>query len=63
MTRSANTPSFLIFIMASRRTGTRPTGSDPQGEFRGKNISIERHSFAETAKHFGKSEDEMSTTR
>ena len=37
----------------------RPQGSDPQGEFRGKNILIERHTIAETAKQFGKNEDEV----
>src|SRR4029077_10305975 len=31
---------------------------DPQDEFRGKNILIERHTVAETAKHFKQSEDE-----
>ena len=36
--------------------GNAPEGSDPQGEFEGKNILYERQSFAETAKHFGKSE-------
>ncbi|CAN5355895.1 thioredoxin domain-containing protein [soil metagenome] len=36
--------------------GNAPEGSDPQGEFRGKNILYERQTFAETAKHFGKSE-------
>jgi hypothetical protein len=36
--------------------GNAPEGSDPQGEFRGKNILYQRQSFAETAKHFGKSE-------
>ena len=39
--------------------GNAPAGSDPQGEFRGKNILIERHTIAETAKHVGKSEDEV----
>ena len=39
--------------------GNAPEGSDPQDEFRGKNILIERHSVAETAKHFKKSEDEV----
>jgi uncharacterized protein YyaL (SSP411 family) len=39
--------------------GNAPEGSDPQGEFRGKNILIERHTFAETAKNFKKSEDEV----
>jgi len=38
--------------------GNEPEGSDPQDEFRGKNILIERHTIAETAKHFRKSEDE-----
>src|SRR5450631_2837121 len=34
-------------------------GSDPQGEFRGKNILIQRHTTAETAQHFKKGEDEV----
>jgi uncharacterized protein YyaL (SSP411 family) len=32
--------------------GNAPEGSDPQDEFRGKNILIERHTIAETAKQF-----------
>jgi uncharacterized protein YyaL (SSP411 family) len=36
--------------------GNAPPGSDPQGEFQGKNILYQRQSFAETAKHFGRSE-------
>ena len=36
--------------------GNAPLGSDPQGELKGKNVLYERQSFAETAKHFGKSE-------
>jgi uncharacterized protein YyaL (SSP411 family) len=39
--------------------GNAPEGSDPQDEFRGKNILIERHTIAETAKHFGKAEEEI----
>ena len=39
--------------------GNAPEGGDPQGEFRGKNILIERHTIAETAKHFKKGEDEV----
>ncbi|HZR05476.1 MAG TPA: thioredoxin domain-containing protein [Candidatus Udaeobacter sp.] len=31
--------------------GNAPEGSDPQDEFRGKNILIERHTIAETAEH------------
>jgi uncharacterized protein YyaL (SSP411 family) len=38
--------------------GNAPEGSDPQDEFSGKNILIQRHTIAETAKHFKKSEDE-----
>ncbi len=37
-------------------SGNAPMESDPQGEFRGKNILFERQSFGETAQHFGKSE-------
>ena len=32
--------------------GNAPEGSDPQDEFRGKNILIQRHTIAETAKQF-----------
>jgi hypothetical protein len=39
--------------------GNAPEGSDPQDEFRSKNILIERHTFAETAKHFKKTEEEV----
>ena len=39
--------------------GNAPEGSDPQDEFRGKNILIERHTIAETAKHFKKNEDQV----
>jgi uncharacterized protein len=39
--------------------GNAPEGSDPHDEFRGKNILIERHTIAETARHFKKSDDEI----
>ena len=39
--------------------GNAPEGSDPQDEFRDRNILIERHPIAETAKHFKKSENEV----
>jgi len=39
--------------------GNAPEGSDPHDEFRGKNILIERHTIAETAQRFKKSEDEI----
>jgi len=37
--------------------GNAPEGSDPQDEFRGKNILIQRHTVTETAQHFRKPED------
>ncbi len=39
--------------------GNAPEGSDPHDEFRGKNILVERHTIAETARHFEKSEGEI----
>jgi len=39
--------------------GNAPEGSDPQDEFRGRNILIERHAIAETAERFKKSHDEI----
>ncbi len=39
--------------------GNAPEGSDPQDEFRGKNILIKRHTLSESATHFKKSEDEV----
>ncbi|CAA9262881.1 MAG: Uncharacterized protein YyaL [uncultured Chthoniobacterales bacterium] len=40
-------------------TGNAPQGSDPHGEFTGKNILIQRHTVAETAERFGKTEAEL----
>ena len=39
--------------------GNAPEGSDPQDEFRNKNILIQRHTIAETTQHFEKTEDEV----
>ncbi len=39
--------------------GNAPEGSDPHDEFRGQNILIERHTVAETAQRFKKSEEEI----
>jgi uncharacterized protein YyaL (SSP411 family) len=50
--------SVFKFHYGVQPHGNAPEGSDPQDEFRGKNILIERHTIAETAKHFRKSEDE-----
>jgi uncharacterized protein len=47
------------FLYGVQSHGNAPEGSDPQDEFRGKNILIERHTLAETAKQFKKNEDEI----
>jgi uncharacterized protein YyaL (SSP411 family) len=39
--------------------GNAPEGSDPHDEFRGKNILIERHTIAQTAGHFKKTEEQI----
>ena len=39
--------------------GNVPSGSDHQGEFTGRNILIQRHSMAETAKTFGLTEEQV----
>jgi hypothetical protein len=44
------------FRYGVEKDGNIPAGSDPQGELKGKNILNERHTIAETAKHFRKSE-------
>ena len=40
-------------------TGNAPAGSDPHGEFSGKNILIQRHSVDETAAHFKREAQEI----
>ena len=50
--------SAFKFYYGVQPHGNAPEGSDPQDEFRGKNILIGRHMIAETAKHFKTSEDE-----
>jgi uncharacterized protein len=50
---------IFTFHYGVEEDGNAPAGSDPHGEFRGKNILIERHSVAETAKHFDKNEAEI----
>src|SRR5947208_15395386 len=50
--------SAFKFYYGVQPHGNAPEGSDPQDEFRGKNILIQRHTIAETAKHVKKSEDE-----
>src|SRR5205809_1306214 len=50
---------ILDFHYGVQAHGNTPEGSDPHDEFRGKNILIERHTIAETAQHFEKSEGEV----
>src|SRR5437899_594416 len=50
---------IFTFHYSVQAHGNAPEGSDPHDEFRGKNILIERHTIAETAKHFEKTEDEI----
>jgi len=49
---------FFDFHYGVQPHGNVPEGSDPHDEFRGKNILIQRHAIADTAKRFGKSEKE-----
>src|SRR5438552_5668200 len=53
------TAEMFDFHYGVQPHGNAPEGSDPQDEFRGKNVLIERHPIVETAKHFKKSEDEV----
>jgi uncharacterized protein YyaL (SSP411 family) len=45
----------------AEREGNAPAGSDPHGEFTGKNILIERRSLAETAAQFALGAEEAAT--
>jgi hypothetical protein len=58
-TALGNAAEIFDFHYGVQSHGNAPEGSDPQDEFRGKNILIERHTIAETARHFNKSEDEV----
>ncbi|MEP7015159.1 MAG: thioredoxin domain-containing protein [Verrucomicrobiota bacterium] len=51
--------NLFKFHYGVQPSGNAPEGSDPHGEFHGKNILIERHTIAETAHHFKKAEDEV----
>jgi uncharacterized protein YyaL (SSP411 family) len=55
----ADDAKIFEFHYGVESDGNAPAGSDPQGEFQGKNILIERHALVETAKQFHKSEDEI----
>jgi len=53
-----NAADIFDFHYGVQSHGNAPEGSDPHDDFRGKNILIERHTIAETAQHFKKSQDE-----
>src|SRR5947209_18126190 len=55
-TALGNAAEIFDFHYGVQSHGNAPEGSDPQDEFRGKNILIERHTITETAQHFRKSE-------
>ena len=50
---------FFDFHYGVQAHGNAPEGSDPHDEFRAKNILIERHTIADTARHFKKNEGEI----
>ena len=52
-----NTAEIFDYHYGAQSHGNAPEGSDPQDEFRGKNILIERHTITETAERFRKPED------
>jgi uncharacterized protein YyaL (SSP411 family) len=54
-----NSAEIFDFHYGVQPHGNAPEGSDPHDEFRGKNILIERHTIAETARHFKKTEGEI----
>src|SRR6266702_4515582 len=54
-----NDSSVFKFHYGVQPHGNAPEGSDPQDEFRGKNILIQRHTIAESAQHFKKNEDQV----
>ena len=54
-----DTAEIFDFHYGVQPHGNAPEGSDPHDEFRGKNILIERHTIADTAQHFKKSEEEI----
>jgi len=51
--------AIFDFYYGVESSGNVPPEQDFQGEFKGKNILIVRHSVADTARHFGKSEHEI----
>ncbi len=48
---------LFCFHFGVEENGNAPAGTDPHGQFTGRNILIQRHSIEETAGRFGKSEE------
>ena len=57
-----NAAEIFDFHYGVQPHGNAPEGSDPQDEFRGKNILIGRHTIAETAEHFKKTGEEVANS-
>jgi uncharacterized protein len=58
-TALGNDAEIFNFHYGVQPHGNAPEGSDPQDEFRGKNILIQRHTFEKTAQGFEKGEQEI----
>src|SRR6516165_990291 len=56
---SGDAAEIFDFHYGVQPHGNAPEGSDPQDEFRGKNILIERRTMTETAERFNKTEQEV----
>jgi uncharacterized protein len=57
-----NAAEIFAFHYGVQPHGNAPEGSDPHDEFRAKNILIERHTIAETARHFKKTGEEVTNS-
>jgi len=57
-----NAAEIFAFQYGVQPHGNAPEGSDPQDEFRAKNILIERHTIVETAQHFKKTGEEVTNS-
>ncbi len=53
---------LFVYRFGVEPEGNAPAGSDPRGEFNGRNILVQRHSLAETAEKFGLSENEAAAS-
>ncbi len=51
--------AIFNYVYGVEENGNAPAGSDPHGEFTGKNVLIERHDAAAAAEHFGRPEEEV----